>query len=70
MLYFNSDFSKIFNNFADLLAANPTVFATVISILACYSLLAVWARRRDRKDVEVVRFHVLGLLLQNNRTIA
>ncbi len=48
------DFSNIFKNFLSLLNANPTVFATIISILAVYFLLAVWARRRDRADVERV----------------
>ena len=49
------DFRNIFTNFLSLLQANPTVFATIITILAVYFLLAVWARRSDKADVERVR---------------
>lgn len=46
------NFKRIFNNFAALLAANPTVLSVLLSILFVYTLLAIWTRRRDRKDLE------------------
>ena len=52
------DFRNIFTNFLSLLQANPTVFATIITILAVYFLLAVWARRSDKADIERVRSFV------------
>ena len=49
------DFKKVFSNFSSLLAANPAVFSTMFVILGLYMLIAVWARRADRKDIEKVR---------------
>ena len=48
------NFNKVFSNFAELLRGNPTVFATLFSILFVYILLAIWVRRKDKKDVEKV----------------
>ena len=48
------DFSKIFSNFSSLLSSNPAGLATIVSILALYILLLVWARRKDRQDIEKV----------------
>lgn len=50
------NFSKVFSNFASLLAGNPATFATVIVLLAFWLLLSIWARRKDKKDVEKVSF--------------
>ena len=49
------DFKRIFANFSELLGKNPAVFVTVFLSLGLYIILAVWARRADRKDVEKVR---------------
>ena len=49
------DFANIFANFADLLAAAPTVFSTVLVLLFIYLMLGIWVRRMDKKDVEKVR---------------
>ena len=48
------DFNKVFGNFSTLLAGNPAVFSTMFCILFVYLVLAVWARRADKKDVEKV----------------
>ncbi|XP_070577646.1 polycystin-1-like protein 2 [Ptychodera flava] len=45
------DFSEAFANFANL-ADNASVFSTVIVIFALYVIVAIWARREDKKDVE------------------
>lgn len=47
------DFDKAFQGFANL-SDNPTVFACVVSIFGIYFLLAIWARWRDKKDLEKV----------------
>ncbi|CAD5124264.1 DgyrCDS12559 [Dimorphilus gyrociliatus] len=46
------NFKRIFNNFAALLAANPTVLSVLLSILFVYTLLGIWTRRRDKRDLE------------------
>lgn len=48
------DFKDIFSNFSARLAVSPTVLGTILGITALYVLLAIWARRADKKDVEKV----------------
>ncbi len=48
------NFKKIFSNFAELLRGNPTVFSVLFTIVIIYFILAVWARKKDKKDVEKV----------------
>lgn len=45
------DFNKVFN--ANL-AENPIALAAVLGIFGVYLVLAVYARREDKKDVEKV----------------
>ena len=33
---------------------NPTVFATLVSVLILYILVVVWCRRKDRRDEKKV----------------
>ena len=54
-------FHHVFSNFGSLLSANPSTFAVVLSLLAIWVLLSVWARRADRKDVEKVSALSLSL---------
>ena len=44
------DFSTVFGKFKDL-SENAAVFATVVSILGVYVLLAIFLRWRDKKDL-------------------
>jgi len=52
------DFDKAFSGFSDI-ASNPVVFATVLTIFGLYFVGAIWARWRDKKDLEKVIF-VIG----------
>ena len=47
------DFDKAFKGFSDI-ASNPIVFATVLTIFGLYFVGAIWARWRDKKDLEKV----------------
>lgn len=47
------DFDKAFSGFSDI-ASNPVVFATVLTIFGLYFVGAIWARWRDKKDLEKV----------------
>ncbi|XP_070581325.1 polycystin-1-like protein 2 [Ptychodera flava] len=44
------DFSTVFNKFD--LRENSAVFATVFALLGVYFILLIWARRKDKKDIE------------------
>ncbi|XP_070540433.1 polycystin-1-like protein 2 [Ptychodera flava] len=55
------DFDTVFAKFADL-DSNPSVFSTVIVIFALYLLIAIWARRKDRREKVVFN----GLPLPSN----
>jgi len=48
------DFKDIYAHFWQNLATNPTVYCTVLAIIAVYLLLIVWARRMDRRDLDRV----------------
>ena len=56
------NFKNVFSNFASLLSANPTVFATIISLLVLYCLLVIWARHSDKKDLKKVQKHFVIFL--------
>jgi len=45
------DFNKVFNV---NLAENPVALAAVLSIFGVYLILAIYARREDKKDVHRV----------------
>ena len=47
------DFSKALSGFGDI-ASNPVVFATVVTIFGLYFVGVIWARWRDKKDLEKV----------------
>lgn len=47
------DFDKVFEGFKNL-SDNVSVFATIITALAVYILMAVWLRRKDKKDETMV----------------
>ena len=47
------DFDKAFSGFSDI-ASNPIVFATVLTIFGFYFVGVIWARWRDKKDLEKV----------------
>lgn len=51
------DWNFVFSH-ADFMK-NPTVYVTEIIITAIYLLAVVWARRRDRKDLEMVSYQEL-----------
>jgi len=58
------NFNKIFAHFAELLGDNNTVFITVFLILGVYIILAILARRYDRRDVEKVNMSALNLYVR------
>ena len=43
------DFSTVFSKFD--IAGNPSVFATIVSILGLYVLIAIFLRWKDKKDL-------------------
>ncbi|XP_022800006.1 polycystin-1-like [Stylophora pistillata] len=45
------DFDSALKGFTDI-ASNPTVFATVITIFGLYFVGAIWARWKDKKDLQ------------------
>ena len=47
------DFDAAFKGFADI-GSNPAIFATVITIFGLYFIGAIWARWKDKKDLEKV----------------
>ena len=47
------DFDKAFSGFSDI-ASNPVVFATVLTIFGLYFVGVIWARWRDKEDLEKV----------------
>ena len=47
------DFDKALTAFNDI-ASNPVVFATVLTIFGLYFVGMIWARWRDKKDLEKV----------------
>lgn len=47
------DFDAAFKGFTDI-ASNPAVFATVITVFGLYLVGVIWARWRDKKDLEKV----------------
>ena len=47
------DFDAAFKGFTDI-ASNPVVFATVLTIFGLYFFGVIWARWRDKKDLEKV----------------
>lgn len=47
------DFDKALTAFGDI-ASNPVVFATVLAIFGLYFVGVIWARWRDKKDLEKV----------------
>lgn len=47
------DFDKVFEGFKNL-SDNISVFATIITAFAIYILMAVWLRRKDKKDETMV----------------
>lgn len=47
------DFDSALKGFTDI-ASNPTVFATVITIFGLYFIGAIWARWKDKKDLQKV----------------
>lgn len=51
------DFDAAFKGFTDI-GSNPVVFATVLTIFGLYFVGVIWARWRDKKDLEkVAPFH-------------
>ena len=47
------DWNYVFSN-ADFYK-NPTLYITEIVIVVVYIIAFIWARRKDKKDVELVR---------------
>lgn len=47
------DFDAALKGFTDI-ASNPVVFATVITIFGLYFVGVIWARWKDKKDLEKV----------------
>lgn len=47
------DFGAAFSGFSNL-GENPTVFAVVLSLIVLYFMMLVWARRKDKKNLEKV----------------
>lgn len=45
------DFGAAFSGFSNL-GENPTVFAVVLSLIVLYFMMLVWARRKDKKNLE------------------
>ncbi|XP_013393442.1 polycystic kidney disease protein 1-like 2 [Lingula anatina] len=58
------DFGKVFGNFSALLAQAPHVLIVMSSLVALYFLLFIWARRKDKQDMENWVHHHL---LENQR---
>ena len=59
------DFNKVFN--ANL-AENPVALAAVLGIFGVYLILAVYARREDKKDIGKVLRRLLKSCLNSCRT--
>lgn len=51
------DFDYVFANLD--IAKNPTIYATLIAIIVIYLVFAIWAWRKDRKDIEKVSERVM-----------
>lgn len=50
------DFSKVFSGFKEAFeTGNVVVLFTILVLLMLYAVLAVWARRTDKKDFMQVR---------------
>ena len=49
------DFDAVFEGFADI-GSNPAVFATVITIFGLYIIGVMWARWKDKKDLQKVMY--------------
>ena len=49
------DFDAVFKGFADI-GSNPAVFATVITIFGLYIIGVMWARWKDKKDLQKVMY--------------
>ena len=47
------DFDAAFKGFTDI-ASNPIVFATVLTIFGLYFIGVIWARWRDKEDLQKV----------------
>jgi polycystin 1L2 len=47
------DWDFVFSNME--FSKNPTIYATMLGILLLYIIAMAWARRRDRKDLQLVR---------------
>nr|KAG5710399.1 hypothetical protein BaRGS_022217 [Batillaria attramentaria] len=52
------DWDFVFSNFD--LNKNPTLYATEITVLVIFIIAIIWAREKDKKDVEKVFFKLIG----------
>jgi hypothetical protein len=55
------DFSSVFAKFKNL-SDNAGVFATVLSIIGLYIILAIFARYKDKKDLIKVKIKIINKL--------
>ena len=51
------DFSTVFAKFD--IAGNPSVFATIVTILGLYVIIAIFLRWKDKKDLIKVKYFFL-----------
>lgn len=63
------DFDAAFKGFSDI-ASNPVVFATVLTIFGLYFVGVIWARWRDKKDLEKVTFGEVKVRCRYSEKIA
>lgn len=61
------DFDAVSEGFADI-SSNPVVFATVITIFGLYIIGVMWARWKDKKDLQkVIYFSKQNAIMASTR---